>query len=226
MSDFHGIILHSSGVNFGKLFIYSLNFGKEIERLINFSMKMFFDSCLSFMQRKGGFIIRSLQGTEKYRQIIRKIRLDFKICEVSEQDLVGYPGFWMKNDMPGNPDVINYGACKGRFILGFVQLVRWPQKESPFAGHWFFGLWVQPILRRLGIGESLMLKVIEKARDDGAKELLCLVRENNQNALNLYSKLGFEKTKITQGYSYVLRLRLNGSQWKATDSNCSLARFL
>lgn len=176
---------------------------------------MFFDSCLRFMRNKGGLFIRSLQGTERYRQIIRKLRLDFKIGETSEQDLVGLPGFWIKNKMPGNPDVINYMACKGRVILGFVQLVRWPQKDSPFAGHWFFGLWVRPILRGLGIGESLMLKVIEKARDDGAKELLCLVREDNQTALNLYRKLGFEKTKIMQGStmtqdSNVLRLRLNG----------------
>ncbi len=148
------------------------------------------------MRNTGGGVIQSLQGTKKYRQIIRKLAVDFKIAESSEQALAGLPGVWLKKKMPANPDVTNYVASKWRTILGFVQLAHWPQKNSPYVGHWFFGLWVRPILRGLGIGESLMLKVIEATKDSGNKELFCLVRENNQAALNLYYKLGFEEAKV------------------------------
>ena len=131
--------------------------------------------------------------------------MDFKIVETSEQDLAGLPGLWIKKKMPANPDVTNYAALKWRIVLGFVQSAYWPPtNSSPYAGHWFFSLWVRPILRGLGIGESLMRKVIEKARDEGGKELFCTVIHNNSAALNLYYKLGFEKTKI-QYFEEVLR---------------------
>jgi ribosomal protein S18 acetylase RimI-like enzyme len=44
----------------------------------------------------------------------------------------------------------------------------------------------------MGIGEDLTRKVITKAEEEGAKELLLIVYEDQKAAIHLYRKLGFQ----------------------------------
>lgn len=91
-----------------------------------------------------------------------------------------------------SPGVTNYAARIWGNVVGFVQLVRHSTDDLPFTGHWLFSLQVWPLWRGLGIGEDLSRRVIEQAVAEGAKELFCLVRNDNYAAQNLYGKLGFE----------------------------------
>jgi len=48
----------------------------------------------------------------------------------------------------------------------------------------------------MGIGEALVQRVITKAEEEKAPELLCLVFDDNRAALNLYDKLGFQRAVL------------------------------
>ena len=54
--------------------------------------------------------------------------------------------------------------------------------------------------RRKGIGEKLMLRILEEAEKKGCHRITLDVRESNLTAINLYKKLGFEKIGRRKNY--------------------------
>jgi ribosomal-protein-alanine acetyltransferase len=54
--------------------------------------------------------------------------------------------------------------------------------------------------RGLGIGKELLKEVIRRVRERGARELFLEVKEENERAVLLYKKLGFEKYGERKGY--------------------------
>ncbi|MDQ1262233.1 MAG: hypothetical protein QG575_1414, partial [Euryarchaeota archaeon] len=105
------------------------------------------------------------------------------------------PGCRFNSNKP-NPLVRNYVAKIDSEIVGFVQLVTHPKEHNPYVGHWIFGLMVRVKARGRGIGEGLCQQVIDRAKDDGIRELFLLVYDDNPQAINLYRKLGFERTRL------------------------------
>lgn len=59
---------------------------------------------------------------------------------------------------------------------------------------------VHPQWRRRGLGEWTLLQLIGVARAGGAEVVTLEVRESNDAAIQLYSKLGFEKVGRRSGY--------------------------
>ncbi len=60
---------------------------------------------------------------------------------------------------------------------------------------WIGGVGVTPFGRRRGIGEQLMRRVIDQARERGASVVQLEVIEGNDPALALYEKIGFEHVR-------------------------------
>jgi [ribosomal protein S18]-alanine N-acetyltransferase len=54
--------------------------------------------------------------------------------------------------------------------------------------------------RRRGLGRVLMLRMIDLARERGARELFLEVRADNPGAQALYESLGFEHIAVRPGY--------------------------
>ena len=54
--------------------------------------------------------------------------------------------------------------------------------------------------RRGGLGRSLMLTLINEARERGAREVFLEVRADNPSAQSLYASLGFEQIAIRDNY--------------------------
>lgn len=50
---------------------------------------------------------------------------------------------------------------------------------------------VSPEYRKEGIGERLMMKILQEAKDKNCKSIILTVRESNIAAINLYIKFGF-----------------------------------
>jgi [ribosomal protein S18]-alanine N-acetyltransferase len=59
---------------------------------------------------------------------------------------------------------------------------------------------VLPEYRGRKLGDALLAKVVETARDMGAKSMTLEVRVSNQVAQNLYRKYGFKNGGIRKGY--------------------------
>ena len=60
--------------------------------------------------------------------------------------------------------------------------------------------------RRKGFGEELILNLLAWGKQNGAKKAYLQVVMNNEPALNLYSKLGFQEV-----YQYFYRIKVTGS---------------
>ncbi|HKC19437.1 MAG TPA: GNAT family N-acetyltransferase, partial [Candidatus Dormibacteraeota bacterium] len=54
-------------------------------------------------------------------------------------------------------------------------------------------MWVDPRFRRQGVGEALLQRVIDWAREVGYDELLLWVVDGNHNAERLYERNGFRR---------------------------------
>ena len=82
----------------------------------------------------------------------------------------------------------------GDYIVGFI-------------GFWFMGdeahitsIAVREAYRRQGMGELLLISVIERAIELKARILTLEVRVSNHAAQNLYSRYGFTKVGVRRGY--------------------------
>ena len=158
---------------------------RRIEELVLAFAKIMVRSCITTMQ---GFYV--------YRKFVRAFRARYELKVADETDLQKVHA-WLN---PGgtvapvrcNPNVTDWVAKRRDRVIGFVQLVRRPEGTQPYAGYWLFSLTVMVPYRGMGIGESLCSRVIEKARAEGAEELLLNVRVDRHQAISLYRKLGFE----------------------------------
>jgi RimJ/RimL family protein N-acetyltransferase len=60
---------------------------------------------------------------------------------------------------------------------------------------WIAGIGISPSHRGKGVGEELMRGVLAEARDRGLREVWLEVLVQNEPAIRLYEKLGFERTR-------------------------------
>lgn len=151
-------------------------------------------------KRVASLCLRGIQGLPAYRNVVRTFRPGIEIKEADEQDLQQVrawlnPSSRRPRSTSQSPRDTNWVAKKGDHVIGFVQLVRHPPTHY-LHGHWLFSLSVRTPYRRLGIGEDLSRVVMERARQEEVEEIKLIIREDNQPAIKLYRKLGFETTVI------------------------------
>lgn len=135
-----------------------------------------------------------LQGFPFYKEIVRIGRRGIVIKEADTIDMQKVHSWFnpgRENQAAYSDNVTNFVAKKGEKVVGFVQLVRYPD-DNNYAGYWLFSLSVKTYYRRMGIGEELTRVVIKKAKEESAQELLLLVRDTNNSAVRLYYNLGFK----------------------------------
>jgi ribosomal protein S18 acetylase RimI-like enzyme len=148
------------------------------------------------------FAVEWIQSARVYRRLAIKCRPEIRISEASDADLRAVYAWFNPGQeqapLSRSPDVTDFVAKHGTKIVGFVQLVSRPQSAGAHAGHWLYSLRVRLRYRGLGVAEDLCWKVIERARNAGAKQLSLIVVEGNHPAIALYRKLGFEPRTIPE----------------------------
>jgi len=93
-----------------------------------------------------------------------------------------------------NRTVVGYIMCRievGLSNIGLPGLVK--------KGH-VVSVAVLPEYRRKGLGEALVNQAMEGMKKYGAKQCYLEVRVTNQEAINLYKKLGLEVSRSIRGY--------------------------
>ncbi len=77
-------------------------------------------------------------------------------------------------------------------LVGIVTFMRESGLKTAHKGN-VFGMYVAPEMRGHGVGKSLMLELIRKARDcDGLEQINLTVVSKNEFAKKLYKSVGFE----------------------------------
>lgn len=145
-------------------------------------------------------VMIKMQSAALYRRIAGELSPGYSIFEADGEDMEKVHEIWNPRGRPNsykpNPLVKNYVAKIDSEVVGFVQLVTHPKEHYPYFGHWIFGLMVRVKVRGRGIGEALCKQAVDRAKADGIKELFLLVYDDNPPAINLYCKLGFQRTEF------------------------------
>ncbi len=94
--------------------------------------------------------------------------------------------FVMENIKGNRPHFVAIHEGK---VIGWCDITSF--NRPVFAHSGALGIGVLAAYRRQGIGNALMLAAIEKAKSIGLTRIELTVRENNENAIILYKKLGF-----------------------------------
>ncbi|WP_369794789.1 ribosomal protein S18-alanine N-acetyltransferase [Cellulomonas sp. HZM] len=138
---------------------------------------------------------------------------DLPVLERMERELFG-AGAWSRAmlaeelDGPGRWYV---GAVEGDVLVGY-------------AGLWFDGIDAQVMTigttthrQGGGVGRLMLGALVQRARDLGADAVLLEVRVDNEPALRLYERAGFERMGLRRGYyqpenkdAWTMRLALAG----------------
>jgi len=102
--------------------------------------------------------------------------------------------------------------CSGE-VVGWCD-VR-PQPRPIYAHGGILGMGLLPQFRRQGIGTRLIRRTLDAARAFGFSRVELTVREANQNAINLYEKVGFgieglqrKAVKIDNEYENIILMAL------------------
>ncbi|AAL80391.1 ribosomal-protein-alanine N-acetyltransferase [Pyrococcus furiosus DSM 3638] len=105
-----------------------------------------------------------------------------------------YPRGLFLTFLEANPDTFLVAEYNGK-IVGYVMGYLRPDME----GH-IMSIAVHPDYRGNGIGKALMIAVIKKLFEKGARWIGLEVRVSNYRAINLYKKLGFKIVKRIISY--------------------------
>ena len=164
-----------------------------------------------------------IQELPAYRTMARSLRPAIEIVEADEKDL-GLAWTWLKpgyrrRPTQSSPGITSFVAKHGGQVVGLVQLVRRPPAHKRYAGHWLFSLAVRTRYRRMGIGHELSGAVVDRAREEGAREILVRVHEDNRPAVRLYRKLGFQTTTIPALEAQLER------EWRETGRRTAILRL-
>jgi ribosomal-protein-alanine N-acetyltransferase len=121
------------------------------------------------------------------------------VPQVTEIDREAFPTLWppanyereLKN---GLAHYIVAGDEGGQYITGFAGL--WMLVDEAHITN----IAVREKHRRQGIGEALLIAIIELAIELGAQLITLEVRASNTEAQKLYSKYGFVRVGLRRGY--------------------------
>lgn len=110
---------------------------------------------------------------------------------------------YLHERLKNNQSVV-FMATSGGTAVGFTQL--YPGFSSvSLKNTWTLNdLFVAPEARRSSIGQELMDRAKQMAKDSGASKVMLLTATDNVTAQSLYEKLGYERE--TAFYGYNLRL--------------------
>jgi len=92
-------------------------------------------------------------------------------------------------------------------VLSAGEVVGWcdvtPKPRPIYAHSGVLGMGLLPQFRHQGIGKRLIAQSLAAAREIGLQRVELTVRENNENAIALYEKVGFEIEGVQRNAVFV-----------------------
>jgi RimJ/RimL family protein N-acetyltransferase len=90
-------------------------------------------------------------------------------------------------------DMYKIGLFSGENLIGFFDVA----KDYPQQDNWYFGLYlVDAALRGQGIGKRVLAGLEPWLKEQGAKQVMLSVLEENQAALRFWQREGFTQTRV------------------------------
>ena len=119
------------------------------------------------------------------------------VSQVSQLEKLCFRDPWSENSVASelnNPLSLWLVAVEGEKVAGYVG------SQSVMGESDMMNVAVHPDFRRQGIGERLILDLIDQLNQRGNHSLTLEVRASNVSAIALYRKLGFEQVGLRKNY--------------------------
>ena len=117
--------------------------------------------------------------------------------QVAQLEKLCFRDPWSENSVSSelnNPLSLWLVAVEGDKVAGYVG------SQSVMGESDMMNVAVHPDFRRQGIGERLILELIDQLANRGNHSLTLEVRASNVSAIALYRKLGFEQVGLRKNY--------------------------
>src|SRR6266705_5616076 len=128
------------------------------------------------------------------KQIIRPVKQD-DIAEISLLEEASfndpYPSYFLSELARDNPDTFLVLTLNNK-IVAYGVVDHWEDHDH------LISIAVRPDSRRKGLGEALLVELEKRLSKE--RPLRLEVRQSNLAAIHLYSKKGFTKTGLAEGY--------------------------
>lgn len=98
-------------------------------------------------------------------------------------------------------NVSQFVALDGERIVGWADI--FPDKSESMTHSGSLGIGVISEYRGQGIGGKLLASCIKKAQDNGISRIVLHVREDNENAIALYKRAGFQAEGVMKNYMLI-----------------------
>lgn len=134
------------------------------------------------LRQVAGNLLRAIQSLKTYRSLAKKL--------IKKEILYQFGPF----ESTGN---YLFAKIDNR-VIGRVQINNFKEGDSLYPGWWISGMWVNWRYRGLGIAERLTSMTTDFINNQGASDIKLLVLNNNQAAINLYKKMGFQQIFIQE----------------------------
>lgn len=122
---------------------------------------------------------------------------DAHVSQVAQLEKLSFSMPWSENAISGeitNPLSLWIVALDGQHVVGYVG------SQAVMGEADMMNLAVQPEYRRKGIGEGLVVHLIERLAEKTVNSLTLEVRASNYAAIALYEKLGFAQVGRRPNY--------------------------
>ena len=119
------------------------------------------------------------------------------VSQVAQLEKLCFRDPWSENSVASelnNPLSLWLVAVEGEKVAGYVG------SQSVMGESDMMNVAVHPDFRRQGIGERLILELIDQLANRGNHSLTLEVRASNVSAIGLYRKLGFEQVGLRKNY--------------------------
>ena len=119
------------------------------------------------------------------------------VSQVAQLEKLCFRDPWSENSVASelnNPLSLWLVAVEGEKVAGYVG------SQSVMGESDMMNVAVHPDFRRQGIGERLILELIDQLANRGNHSLTLEVRASNVSAIALYRKLGFEQVGLRKNY--------------------------
>lgn len=98
-------------------------------------------------------------------------------------------------------NVSQFVALDGTRVVGWADIFPGRAPATKHCGS--LGMGVIAEYRKQGIGERLLVACVEKAQRNGISRIALHVRTDNQNAIGLYKKIGFQTEAVMTDYMLI-----------------------
>lgn len=98
-------------------------------------------------------------------------------------------------------NVSQFVALDGVRIVGWADI--FPDKSATMKHSGSLGMGVVAEYRGQGIGTILLVSCIKKAQGNGISRIALHVRTDNENAIGLYKKVGFQTEGVMKNYMFI-----------------------